>query len=87
MTEKERYERAKRRVRALRGFYGHLAIYALIMALLFFIDVSGGEDWWFHWAAIGWGFAVAVHGISIFAFGPGWEEKKIRETMEKEKEQ
>ena len=43
-----------------------------------------------HWATIFWGFDVLMHGISIFtnrgAFSKEWEERKIKEYMEKEKE-
>ena len=91
MMEDEKYERAKRQVSALKGFYGHLTIYVAVMALLFVVDIASGGDWWFYWPAIGWGFAVFLHGASvgfgIRPFGTAWEEKKIKEIMEKDKEQ
>ncbi len=90
MEENEKYERAKKRVSALKGFYRHLTIYIAVMALLFFIDLADGGNWWFFWPAIGWGIAVVIHGVSvgfdIGMLGPEWEEKKIKEIMEKEKE-
>ena len=91
MMEDEKYERAKSQVSAIKGFYRHLTTYVAVIALLFFFDIVGGEGWWFYWAAIGWGFAVILHGASvgfgIRPFGTAWEEKKIKEIMEKEKKQ
>jgi len=86
MTKDEAYERAKKRVRSLKSFYGHLAIYVVIMVFLFLLDVSGGEGWWFYWAGVPWGLILAGQGIRLVWFGPEWEERKIREAMEREKE-
>ncbi|MCJ2520222.1 MAG: 2TM domain-containing protein [Candidatus Thermoplasmatota archaeon] len=84
MKEGERYERARRRVRALRAFYGHFITYAVIMVVLFVIDYSQGGDWWFYWAVLGWGIAVALHGAAVVM--SGWEERKVKEFVRKEKE-
>jgi len=90
MEKSEKYERAKERVAELKKFYTHLITYIVIMALLFFVDLADGGNWWVHWPAIGWGLFVLMHGISvgfgIGMFGPGWEEKKIKEIMEEEEE-
>ena len=82
MMEDEKYESAKRQVSALKGFYVHLTTYVAVMALLFVVDIATGEDWWFYWPAIGWGFFVFLHGASVGlgsrSFGTAWEEKKIK---------
>ncbi|MBP2031175.1 hypothetical protein J2755_002123 [Methanohalophilus levihalophilus] len=86
MEEKdEKLLRAQKRVKEIKGFYLHLAIYSVIMLLLFFIDYSAGGGWWVQWPIIGWGIAVMIHGITISKFGKGWEDKKIKDIMEKEK--
>lgn len=91
MMEDEKYERAKKQVSELKDFYTHLTTYVVVMALLFVIDIVSGEGWWFYWPAIGWGFFVFLHGASvgfgIRPFDSAWEEKKIKEIMEKEKKQ
>lgn len=83
------YERARRRVMAMKGFYSHFAIYCIVIAALFLMNYFQGGRWWFYWAAVGWGIGVAVHAISVFGFdsllGPDWEERKIRELMDKER--
>jgi hypothetical protein len=56
------------------------------MALLFFIDYSGGGNWWVQWPIIGWGIFVIIHGLNVSKFGKNWEDKKIKEIMEKEEE-
>lgn len=85
MATDEKYERARKRVKELKGFYTHLTIYLVVMALLFFIDYSDRGNWWVHWPAIGWGLAVVIQGVSIGLFNPEWEEKKIKEIIEREK--
>jgi uncharacterized protein YhhL (DUF1145 family) len=47
------------------------------------------ERLWFYWVSIFWGFAVLLHALKVFVFkgkflGKDWEEKKIKEIMEKE---
>ncbi|WP_332448591.1 2TM domain-containing protein [Methanoculleus sp.] len=43
---------------------------------------------WFYWVTFFWGIAVVLHGISVYVegriFGRAWEERKIREIMERE---
>lgn len=85
----EKYEQAKKRVKQLKAFYNHLLIYVIINALLFVINfvVSPGS-WWFYWVTIFWGIAVLWQGIGILSrnrfLGKDWEDKKIKEYMEKE---
>ncbi|MCI0513202.1 2TM domain-containing protein, partial [candidate division KSB1 bacterium] len=44
--------------------------------------------WWFYWPLLGWGIGVLSHGIAIFGLGgylgKDWEDRKIKEIMEKE---
>jgi hypothetical protein len=92
MNEEEiRYQRAKKRVDELRGFYIHLGVYLLVNLLLFLINMlSSPDDLWFYWVLLGWGVAIVAHAFSVFGFGrlfgADWEEKKIREIMENEEE-
>ena len=39
------------------------------------------------WPALGWGVGIAFHAISVFGIGKSWEERKIRELMEKDEKQ
>jgi hypothetical protein len=84
------YERAKRRVDMLKGFYIHFAVYVCVIAMLAVIDVADDSSgWWFYWPMLGWGIAVAIHAAVVFLgggrFSSDWEERKIREYMEKDR--
>jgi len=35
----------------------------------------------------GWGLGLTIHGFTVFGYGSSWEEKKIREIMEKDEQQ
>ena len=86
-AEETKYQRAKKRVEAIRGFYIHLGVYIVVNLLLFLINMTASPDsLWFFWPLLGWGIAIVAHAFSVFGFGrlfgADWEEKKIREVME-----
>lgn len=90
-TENEtRYYKAQKKVQEIKGFYGNLFSYVVIitgLAILNFITSPG--HLWFLYPALGWGLGVAAHGMSVFNYmpflGSGWEDRKIKEYMEREK--
>jgi hypothetical protein len=88
--EQQRYERARARVQALKGFYVHAAVFLVVNAGLFGINVLVGGPWWFYWPLIGWGIGLGVHALAVFGFGGGgplgrdWEERKVREMLDRE---
>ncbi|WP_406661642.1 2TM domain-containing protein [Methanolobus sp. ZRKC3] len=87
MEEKDKkLLRAQARVKELKNFYNHLILYLVIMGLLIFIDYSDGGNWWVQWPIIGWGIFVVIQGINVSKFGKNWEDKKIKEIMEKDEE-
>ncbi len=89
-----RYKEAEKRVKKIKGFYIHLMVYCftnfLVIALQFF-DTDNNEQWSWNMLQLPlfWGIGLAAHGLSVFlpsfAFGKQWEERKIRELMDKEK--
>ena len=88
-TEETKYQKAKERVEAIKDFYIHLTAYVVVNLILFSINmIVSPDDLWFIWPLMGWGVAVVIHALSVFGFGRGlsadWEERKIRELMEKE---
>jgi hypothetical protein len=89
-NEQESYERAKKRVEELKSFYSHLFVYLAVNAGLFLLNIiTSPRHLWFYWPLIGWGIGLAIHGLSVFGtqnlLGKDWEEKKIKEILEKEK--
>lgn len=89
MKQDEKYIRAKKRVERLKGFYIHLSVYILVNIMLFIINLlSDAGNWWFLYPLGGWGIGLLIHGITTFTygnFGADWEERKIKEYMEKDK--
>ena len=88
MVEQQRYEEVKRRVKQISIFYQHLAVYIFVNTGLAVINLTSNPDEiWFTYPLIGWGIGIAAHGLSVFfggAWTKSWEERKIRELMEKE---
>ncbi len=87
----EKYEKAKKRVEEIKGFYSHLIVYIVVNILLFIINlVSSPGIWWFYWPLLGWGIGVFFHAMGVFVFsrfpGKKWEDRKIKEVMEQMKE-
>jgi signal transduction histidine kinase len=68
-AELQAYRRARLRAAAEAGFYVHLMWYALVIGLLFWINILTGSAYlWFLWPAAFWGFGVISHFTAVF----GW---------------
>lgn len=81
------YDRAFKRVKELKDFYGNLISYCLVIPFLIFINLKTVPEYqWFWWPMLGWGIGVASHALQVFGIGRDWEEKQIRKIMEKEKQ-
>jgi len=85
-----KYIEAKKRVKRLKGFYIHATIYVLVNLFIISRNIQEGEtlsNMDDYWTAIFWGIGLAGHGLSVFLpnmiLGKDWEEKKIRELMDK----
>ena len=84
--EDKRYEKAKERVENIKGFYGNLLAYCLVIPLLIVINYNTTSFPWAIFPALGWGFGVTAHGLEAFGynplFGKNWEQRKMREFMD-----
>jgi sensor histidine kinase YesM len=79
------YERAQKRMKEIKSFYGNLISYCIVIPFLIIVNLmTSPDDIWFYWPMLGWGIGLAAHGMSIFAIGKRWEERKIREILEKQ---
>lgn len=86
------YERAKKKVKDIRAFYMNLMCYCIVIPALIYINLTFSPEFhWFWFSAAGWGVGVLVHGLSAFNFVPflgyDWQERKIQELMEKDRQQ
>lgn len=84
-TENSAYYRAKKRVEQLKGFYGNLISYCCVIPILIFINLTYMPKFhWFWFSAAGWGFGLMMHAFQVFGYGANWEERKIKEILDKE---
>jgi two-component system LytT family sensor kinase len=80
------YEKAKKRVKELKSFYGNLISYCTVIPFLIMINLlTSPKNLWFYFPMLGWGIGVASHAFQVFGVGESWKEKKIREIMNKQK--
>jgi hypothetical protein len=81
------YRKAKERVEKLKGFYGNLISYCCVIPFLIFINLKTGGFQWFWFPMLGWGMGLTFHALETFGYGKNWEERKIREILNKENSQ
>ncbi len=84
----KRYEKAKERVEKIKGFYGNLISYCIVIPFLAYLNYQGTSFPWVLFPMIGWGIGLTAHGMEAFGrhplWGKRWEERKIRRYMEDE---
>jgi hypothetical protein len=90
--EYDRYQRAKKQVEEIKGFYGHLVSFLAVNAFLLFINLKySPQELWFFWPLLGWGIGLILHGMKAFNYmpflGKEWEAKKLKQFLEEEKRQ
>ena len=89
LRQEEALRRARKRVKEMRSWYMSATMYAIIIPSLWAVNLFMGGKFWAHWATLGWGFGLTIHGLSVFAgrsfFGSEWEERKVDEIMAREK--
>lgn len=81
-SEQSKYDRAKKRVDAIKGFYKHARAYIIVNLILLILRtnvlsfIRGGDldtldfqnwlDWNTYLTPILWGIGLALHGIYVF---------------------
>lgn len=88
----EAYLRAEKRVKELKGFYWHAFWYLVVnIFIICMIVFNGGSLFTFGTFAtpLFWGMGLAFHAMTVFGvdfiFGKSWEDRKIKEYMDKER--
>lgn len=80
------YVRAKERVERLKGFYGNLISYCIVIPILIIVNLSSPHPFqWFWFPLLGWGMGLTFHALETFGYGKNWEEQKIQEILNKNK--
>jgi len=84
-NEENRYLRAKKRVEAIRGFYGSIIAYCIVIPCLIWLNFRTTSFPWAIFPALGWGVGLIFQGMEAYGYNPlwgkDWEERKIREFM------
>jgi hypothetical protein len=90
-----KYQEALKRVKKIKGFYTHAIVYVVINLMIAIVNIQhlGEGESYFQFknfsTAFFWGIGLVAHGLSVFlpsmVMGKNWEEKKIKELMDKEK--
>ncbi len=96
--EEDKYNRARKRVECIKGFYVHLSVYLVIntaiLLVIYMAILDDGESFWqisHFFTAIFWGLGVLFHAANTFDlnpfFGKKWEERQIRRYLEEDEKQ
>lgn len=84
MDESAKYLRAKKRVENLKGFYGSLVAYCVVIPFLILMNYKTSWHFqWFWFPMFGWGLGLTIQAFQTFGVGANWEDRKIKEIMEK----
>jgi hypothetical protein len=93
--EQLKYDQALKRVKRIKGFYTHLIVYIVINIAVFisnYQQLEPNESFFgikLFSTPLFWGIGLLAHGLSVFMptwfLGKDWEERKIKELMEKQK--
>ncbi|HEU4495965.1 MAG TPA: 2TM domain-containing protein [Flavobacterium sp.] len=91
ISDKAKYENAKRKARKIRSFYYNLMCYCIVIPILVFINLMAMPEFqWFWFSMLGWGIGVIVHGMEAFQANPflskGWEERKLQQFIKEEEQ-
>lgn len=91
------YKAAQKRVKDIKGFYVHLIVYLFINTAILIVTtrgeglIKGLGDISSYSTIFFWGIGLLAHWASVFGsgfiFGKKWEERKIKELMNREKKQ
>jgi len=84
----KRYQKAKERVEAIKGFYGNLLSYMIVIPFLIWLNTRTTDFPWAIFPIVFWGLGLITHGMEAYGMNPlwgkRWEERKIREFMDKD---
>ena len=83
-SENNAYYNAKQKVEGLKGFYGSLISYCVVIPFLIFMNLRYSSNFqWFWFPMFGWGFGLFMKGLRVYGFASDWEKRKIQEIINK----
>lgn len=93
-TEEQKYLRAKKKIKSIKGFYIHLTVYFAVNAFLLIARALGEGlriflEYESYATILFWGIGLGFHAFGVFGMdfilGKSWEDRKIKELMDKDK--
>lgn len=100
--QEQNYIKAQKRVKEIKGFYIHLIVYIVVNIMISGVIVYGlmksgdsfGEaltNFGTYSTVLFWGIGMFFHWLGVFGFkslglGKDWEERKIKELMDKDED-
>ncbi len=95
-----KYRKARKKVKEIKEFYTHLAVYIIVNTLLIIMHLgifqSGIANveipkWSMFTTPFFWGIGLFFHWLKVFknngTFFKDWEKRKIQEFLDKEEEE
>ena len=68
-TQEERYLKAQKRIKEIKGFYTHMVVTVMIIPFLIFINLQFSPFFhWFWFPLFGLGFSLVIHWLTVFGF-------------------
>lgn len=81
LTEQEKYDNARKKVNAIKGFHSHLTAYIIVNIVLLLLkanvvsaladqDIDWNFEKWLNWNSWGtvifWGIGLLIHGLYVY---------------------
>ena len=91
-AKQQRYLKAQKRVKDIKGFYSHTTVYCIIIPIIIFMNLKFEPNFhWFWFSVYCWGTGLFIHWLKVFGFrflgiGKDWEEKMIQKIKEEQSE-
>ena len=91
--KEEAYLRAQKRLKEIKGFYWHAFWYVAVNIFLIVLVASNAKGNIWHFGTFStplfWGIGLGFHALGVFGknlfFSKSWEDRKIQEYMDKDK--
>lgn len=88
-AESRQIAEARRHVNRLREFYQLLATAAIVIAIAAIVYLAAGGSLWFPWVIFGFAIAIGFSAFDTFGrnlwLGRDWQERKLREVLERQR--
>ncbi|GAK89045.1 hypothetical protein JCM19297_3569 [Nonlabens ulvanivorans] len=93
-NDQKALEKARKRVKDLKGFYDHLIVFIVIHLLILaaVLYFNGDLRFFITFTLLGWGgIGLFIHALVVFKWNPftsdDWEQRKLKQFIEEQEKQ